>query len=165
VNRYLVTAFALTAIALCSTAVLTSASAVDTPTARPACPQEYGSGAGGWVPVAADIDGADDVLVPGEPTSLLVCRHSSDGSVQARYGSDEARTFAALLNSLDTWPTHYGCQGGSSDTVGLMFAYPEGPRASVLIIEGCGPSVASPRLQADLNDSVRTRLARLAPPK
>lgn len=109
--------------------------------------------------------GQNERLVPGEPTSLLVCRPRPDGSVHARYGSEEARTFAALLNSLDTRPTHYGCQGGSGDTFRLMFAYPEGPRASVHIIDGCDPSVASPRLQADLNDSVRTRLARLAPPK
>ncbi|GIH23438.1 hypothetical protein Aph01nite_17480 [Acrocarpospora phusangensis] len=306
-NRYLVTVLGLAAILVCSMAVLTSASVVERPTVRSACPEEYGRaggfGAGGWVPVAADVDGVDEVLVPGEPVaamicaypgtnmrrmggeslagsrvladgvrrmardlaylpafddegggcslmggpmtnylirfdyadgdslwlgsaeevnscvsttngtvstrsyvgrsitaayrtgtwaieppedpcrgagerrgqneelvpgepvSLLVCRQGAVDSVHARYGSGEARTFAALLNSLDTWPTEYGCHGGSGDSFRLMFAYSEGPAASVHITEGCDPSVSSPRLQADVDDAVRTELARLAPPK
>ncbi|WP_170316988.1 hypothetical protein [Acrocarpospora corrugata] len=85
VKRHLGAGLALTAVVLCSLAVLTSASVSETPTVRSACPPQYGGGgAGGWVPAASGIDGAGDTLVPGEPVAATICAYPGSNMKMGR---------------------------------------------------------------------------------
>ncbi|MBX6381978.1 MAG: hypothetical protein IRZ07_03235 [Microbispora sp.] len=63
------------AAALCAGAVL--AGCAPRPGAVPdGCPGRWGGeGVGGWVPAAADVDGADESLVPGTPVRALICAY------------------------------------------------------------------------------------------
>ncbi|GGO05570.1 hypothetical protein GCM10010116_10900 [Microbispora rosea subsp. aerata] len=58
------------AAAVCAGAVLAACA----PTAVPdGCPGRWGGeGIGGWVPAAADVEGADESLVPGTPVRALI---------------------------------------------------------------------------------------------
>ncbi|WP_169988144.1 hypothetical protein [Microbispora sp. H10836] len=63
------------ALAVCATAVPAGCSTG--PEAVPdACPRRWGGeGVGGWVPAAADVDGAGESLVPGSPVRALICAY------------------------------------------------------------------------------------------
>ncbi|WP_344317418.1 hypothetical protein [Acrocarpospora pleiomorpha] len=127
----------LTAVALCSVAVLSSASVSESPTVRSACPQEYGGGgAGGWVPAAADIDGADDVLVPGQPVSATICAYPGTNMKMgrerlagSRVVTDDVLPMARDLSYLpvtgvDSWSCTQ--MGGKMINYLIRFDYPGG---------------------------------------
>ncbi|GGK65478.1 hypothetical protein Sme01_24300 [Sphaerisporangium melleum] len=131
---------------------------------------------GVWRPTAPDDPcqgsgarkGQDELMVPGRPGRLTVCRNATYNRppYRKRHGRDIARALAATLNSLDTIPSSNGCHetsGTHERGIRLIFDYPEGPPAAVTILIGCTPAVDNGLLQADLPAPLRDRLLRLAP--
>ncbi|MEO3859113.1 hypothetical protein [Acrocarpospora sp. B8E8] len=132
VKRSLVAGFTLTVVALCSVA----ASVLESSTTRSACPQEYGGGgAGGWVPAAADIDGVDDVLVPGQPVSATICAYPGTNTrmgrerlAGSRVVTDDVLAMARDLSYLPTTGDSWDCtqMGGRMINYLIRFDYPGG---------------------------------------
>ncbi|MEZ0075541.1 hypothetical protein [Planotetraspora sp. GP83] len=59
---------AVTVAAVCAAAVLVTRSADGSRSLPASCPERWGGAdTGGWVPEAAEVDGAEESLVPGEP--------------------------------------------------------------------------------------------------
>ncbi|MEV0974784.1 hypothetical protein [Microtetraspora glauca] len=113
-------------------------------------------------------------MVPDDPTSVLICWDNAkiaytERAPRARYGRDVAKSLTAALNSVDILPSRPGCRrdDSASDqrTFRLMFGYPDGPAARVTVMLGCAPAIANGLLQADIDDSVRRQVTRLAPPQ
>ncbi|MGJ6967359.1 hypothetical protein ACSDR0_36120 [Streptosporangium sp. G11] len=128
---------------------------------RPVPPEDPCRGPG-------DRRGQDELLVPGRPGRLTVCRDAtySRPPYRKRHNRDIARALAATLNSLDTVPSENTCQGlGATSERGirLIFGYPQGPAAAVTISMNCAPAINNGLLQADLDDPVRDQILRLAP--
>ncbi|WP_329424167.1 hypothetical protein OG339_27660 [Streptosporangium sp. NBC_01495] len=133
---------------------------------------------GTWSPVRPDDPchgptgrrGQNERMVPGEPVSVLVCGQptSYDGrSPRLEHGRQTAEALAATLNSLDTWTSEKVCRrtGGTRDgDLRVLFGYPDGPPADVRVSPSCDPGVDNGLLQADLGETVRDQVARLAPP-
>ncbi|WP_436758316.1 hypothetical protein [Streptosporangium sp. V21-05] len=129
---------------------------------RPVPPEDPCRGPG-------DRRGQDELMVPGRPGRLTVCRDATyvRPPYRKRHNRDIARALAAMLNSLDTVPSENTCQGlGGAPQRGirLIFDYPQGPAAAVNISMNCAPAVNNGLLQADLDDPVRDQILRLAPP-
>ncbi|MER5421258.1 hypothetical protein [Streptosporangium roseum] len=115
-----------------------------------------------------DRRGQDELMVPGRPGRLTVCRDATyvRAPYRKRHGRDVARALAKTLNSLDTVPSQNTCQGlGGANERGirLIFDYPEGPAAAVTISMNCVPAINNGLLQADLDDRVRDQVLPLAP--
>ncbi|MGW0590098.1 hypothetical protein [Streptosporangium sp. NPDC002607] len=115
-----------------------------------------------------DRRGQDELMVPGRPGRLTVCRDATyvRPPYRKRHGRDIARALAATLNSLDTVPSQNTCQGlGGANERGirLIFDYPQGPAAAVTISMNCVPAINNGLLQADLDDRARDQILRLAP--
>ncbi|GAB2469000.1 hypothetical protein GCM10027187_41360 [Streptosporangium sandarakinum] len=102
------------------------------------CPQRWdGEGIGGWVPAAAGIDGADEVLVPGSPVQALICAYPGDNGhpggerlAGTRTLTDQAGVMARDLAYL---PVTDSPRGGPCTLIGgpmtnylIRFAYPDG---------------------------------------
>jgi|GEM_PF-3748432 len=129
---------------------------------RPVPPEDPCRGPG-------DRRGQDELLVPGRPGRLTVCRDAtySRPPYRKRHNRDIARALAATLNSLDTVPSENTCKGlgaTSERDIRLIFDYPQGPAAAVNISMNCAPAINNGLLQADLDDPVRDQILRLAPP-
>ncbi|MEU8379444.1 hypothetical protein, partial [Streptosporangium sp. NPDC048865] len=129
---------------------------------RPVPPEDPCQGPG-------DRRGQDELLVPGRPGRLTVCRDATYARppYRKRHNRDIARALAATLNSLDTVPSENTCQGLGATRerdIRLIFDYPQGPAAAVRISMNCAPAIDNGLLQADLNDHVRDHILRLAPP-
>ncbi|MGC5014991.1 hypothetical protein ACLQ2R_29870 [Streptosporangium sp. DT93] len=129
---------------------------------RPVPPEDPCRGPG-------DRRGQDELMVPGRPGRLTVCREAtySRPPYRKRHNRDIARVLAATLNSLDTVPSENTCKGlGATSERGirLIFDYPQGPAAVVDISTNCAPAINNGLLQADLDASVRDQILRLAPP-
>ncbi|GGP84273.1 hypothetical protein GCM10010140_11610 [Streptosporangium pseudovulgare] len=102
------------------------------------CPQQWGGeGIGGWVPAAADIDGADESLVPGSPVRALICAYPGDNAhpggerlAGTRTLADQAGVMARDLAYLPvTDPPRGGpctLMGGPMTNYLIRFAYPDG---------------------------------------
>ncbi|MFC4531509.1 hypothetical protein [Sphaerisporangium dianthi] len=127
---------------------------------RPVPPEDPCRGPG-------DRRGQGELMVPGRPGRLTVCRDATYNRppYRRRHGRDIARALAATLNSLDTVPSRNRCQeaGAHERGIRLIFDYPEGPAAAVRISMSCVPAIDNGLLQADLNDQVRDQVLRLAP--
>ncbi|WP_329082269.1 hypothetical protein [Streptosporangium sp. NBC_01469] len=154
---------------------ITNGTASSNSYAGPAITTAYKNGI--WRPVPpedpcrgpGDRRGQDELLVPGRPGRLTVCRDAtySRPPYRKRHNRDIARALAATLNSLDTVPSENTCKGlGATSERGirLIFDYPEGPAAAVNISMNCAPAINNGLLQADLSAPVRDQILRLAPP-
>ncbi|MFC4591354.1 hypothetical protein [Sphaerisporangium corydalis] len=128
---------------------------------RPARPADPCQGPG-------DRRGQDELMVPGRPGRVTVCRDAtySRPPYRKRHGRDVARALAETLNTLDTVPSRNMCHGISGvheRGIRLIFDYPEGPAAAVTITMSCAPAINNGLLQADLDAHLRDRLLHLAP--
>ncbi|GAA5038074.1 hypothetical protein GCM10023259_002270 [Thermocatellispora tengchongensis] len=114
--------------------------------------------------------GQDERMVPGEPVSVIVCgRPASHGARPPRseHGAPAATALAAALNSPPVRRSENMCQGipdAKPREFQLVFGYADGPPALVRVSTGCTPGVDNGLLQAELHDTVRAHLERLAPP-
>ncbi|MBB5775890.1 hypothetical protein [Nonomuraea jabiensis] len=102
------------------------------------CPQRWESKQiGRWVPATAELDGVEDSLVPGAPTSALICAYpgqnaNSGGEPLAgsRTLTDQAKPMAYDLGYLPvtTARIEKACTliGGQATNYLIRFAYPDG---------------------------------------
>ncbi|MEV5888003.1 hypothetical protein [Nonomuraea fuscirosea] len=102
------------------------------------CPQRWDSNEiGRWVPDAADFDGVEDSLVPGTPTSALICAYPGQNSnpggeslAGTRILTDLAKSMAYDLGYLPvtTDRVEKACTlvGGLATNYLIRFAYPGG---------------------------------------
>ncbi|GAA4195523.1 hypothetical protein GCM10022252_41480 [Streptosporangium oxazolinicum] len=154
---------------------ITNGTAVSNSYAGPAITAAYKNGV--WRPVPpkdpcrgpGDRRGQEELMVPGRPGRLTVCRDATYARppYRKRHNRDIARALAATLNSLDTVPSQNSCQGlgGPGERgIRLVFDYPQGPAAAVTISMDCAPAINNGLLQADLVTPVREQILRLAPP-
>ncbi|MEU6414204.1 hypothetical protein [Microbispora sp. NPDC046933] len=124
-------------VAVCAGAVL--AACAPEPRAVPdACPQRWGGeGIGGWVPAAADVDGADESLVPGSPVRALICAYPGTNTDPGgeRLGGSRTLTDQAVAMARDlaylpvtTREVVHACTavGGPMTNYLVRFAYPDG---------------------------------------
>ncbi|MBE1588813.1 hypothetical protein ACFPOI_55455 [Nonomuraea angiospora] len=102
------------------------------------CPQRWDSNEiGRWVPAAADFDGVEDSLVPGTPTSALICAYPGQNSnpggellAGSRILTDQAKSMAYDLGYLPV-TTERGekvCTlvGGLATNYLIRFVYADG---------------------------------------
>ncbi|MEU4538331.1 hypothetical protein AB0G15_26130 [Streptosporangium sp. NPDC023825] len=129
---------ALAVTAVCAAAALIS-QAVRAPSSVPAsCPERWGGdGPGGWVPAAADLDGVEESLVPGEPVTAMICAYPGDDArpggerlAGSRILTAEAGAMARDLGYLPVTTADPGgpCaqKGGATTNYLIRFAYPRG---------------------------------------
>jgi hypothetical protein len=133
---------------------------------------------GTWKPARSDDPcraptgrrGQNEQLVPEGVVSVVVCGRAASAAEnppRLEHGKQAAHDLATALNSLDTWPSEHGCQGGEGTDdrmFRLLFGYPDGPPANVQISMGCTPGIDNGLLQANPGDPVRDQVVRLAPP-
>ncbi|WP_068922524.1 hypothetical protein [Planobispora rosea] len=129
---------ALIAVVTGAAAVLISQSAGGAPPVPASCPQRWGGGdVGGWVPAAADIDGAGESLVPGSPVRAMICAYPGTNThpggerlAGSRILTGQARVMARDLAHLPVAaaPRVGGCtlMGGPMTNYLIRFAYPGG---------------------------------------
>lgn len=103
-----------------------------------ACPERWDSSTiGGWVPAAADLDGAEESLVPGEPIEAMICaypgtntRPGGERLAGSRTLKGETKAMARDLGYLPVSTTNHGgpCtqMGGPMTNYLIRFAYPDG---------------------------------------
>ncbi|MEU4402966.1 hypothetical protein AB0F88_00465 [Streptosporangium sp. NPDC023963] len=129
---------ALAVTAVCAAAALIS-QAVRAPSSVPAsCPERWGGDRpGGWVPAAADLEGVEESLVPGEPVTAMICAYPGDN---ARPGGERlagsrilTAEAGAMARDLDYLPVTTADPGGPCTQMGgattnylIRFAYPRG---------------------------------------
>ncbi|PZG22336.1 hypothetical protein C1J01_03890 [Nonomuraea aridisoli] len=127
------------AILLLTAVVLVPATVGEPARSVPAsCPQRWDSDEiGHWVPAAADLDGVEESLVPGTPTSALICAYPGQNSAPggeslagSRTLTDQARSMAYDLGYLPvtTDRVEKACtlMGGQMTNYLIRFAYPDG---------------------------------------
>ncbi|GAA2894582.1 hypothetical protein GCM10010517_59300 [Streptosporangium fragile] len=130
-KRLHVVGVVLAAIAVCAAAVLISRS-VGGPSSVPAsCPQRWdGEEPGGWVPAAADIDGVEESLVPGEPVAAMICAYPGDNAHPGGERLTGSRTLTgeagAMARDLAYLPVATAAVGGPCTQMG-------GPMTNYLI--------------------------------
>ncbi|TYB69814.1 hypothetical protein FXF51_06525 [Nonomuraea sp. PA05] len=120
-------------------AVSGCAVAQGSPPAPPFCPQQWDSEKiGGWVPDAADLDGAADRLVPGAPDLALICAYPGrntdpggeklDGWRTLNHQNTEAMARDLAYLPIDTANAERGCtlMGGRMTNYLVRFAYSDG---------------------------------------
>ncbi|MEU6716902.1 hypothetical protein ABZ897_36035 [Nonomuraea sp. NPDC046802] len=102
------------------------------------CPQRWESNEiGHWVPAAADLDGVEESLVPGTPTSALICAYPGQNTNPGRESlagsrilTDQAKSMAYDLGYLPvtTDRVEKVCTlvGGLATNYLIRFAYPDG---------------------------------------
>lgn len=102
------------------------------------CPQRWDSNEiGHWVPDAVDLDGVENSLVPGRPTSALICAYPGQNSnpggeslAGSRILTDQAKSMAYDLGYLPvtTDRVEKACTlvGGRATNYLIRFAYPDG---------------------------------------
>ncbi|MEV6982551.1 hypothetical protein AB0M95_15005 [Sphaerisporangium sp. NPDC051017] len=122
----------------CTAAVVLSGSAGESPPVPSTCPERWGGEVGGWVPTAADIDGAEESLVPDSPVTALICAYPGDNSRPGGERLAGSRTLtdqqtAAMARDLAYLPVTTADLGGPCTAVGgpmtnylIRFAYPDG---------------------------------------
>ncbi|WP_433435930.1 hypothetical protein [Nonomuraea sp. CA-141351] len=108
------------------------------PPASASCPRRWDSNEiGDWVPNAADLDGVENSLVPGTPTSALICAYPGQNSnpggeslAGSRILTDQAKSMAYDLGYLPITIDRVGkaCTlvGGGMTNYLIRFAYPDG---------------------------------------
>ncbi|MBE3015535.1 hypothetical protein IL992_41190 [Microbispora sp. NEAU-D428] len=156
------TAVLVAVVAVCAGAVLAACAAE--PRAVPdACPQRWGGdGIGGWVPAAADVDGADESLVPGSPVRALICAYPGTNTDPGGEPLGGSRTLtdqaAAMARDLAYLPVSTEDVEGPCTAVGgpmtnylVRFAYADGSALWV----GSAEEVNS--CAGTTNGTVRTR--------
>ncbi|MFI6925102.1 hypothetical protein ACIBIZ_34525 [Nonomuraea spiralis] len=111
---------------------------VGEPAPPASCPRRWDSGEiGRWVPDAADLDGVEESLVPGTPTSALICAYPGRDSYPgggplagSRILTDQARSMAYDLGYLpvtaDRVRRMCTLMGGQTTNYLIRFAYPGG---------------------------------------
>ncbi|MEV8632924.1 hypothetical protein AB0395_14830 [Streptosporangium sp. NPDC051023] len=108
--------------------------------------------------------GQDRRMVPDGPVSVLVCGQTSrriGEPPRQEFDGRTAETLTEALNSLASRPSDNTCQkieGVGNRSFRLLFRYADGPPANVWIFTGCVPGADNGLLQADLSDSLRTRM-------
>ncbi|MEU9889347.1 hypothetical protein [Sphaerisporangium sp. NPDC051011] len=66
----------LAIVGVCAAVLLISWAVRPAPPVPKACPGQWGGeGIGDWVPAAADVEGAGESLVPGEPVEAMICAY------------------------------------------------------------------------------------------
>ncbi|WP_440104477.1 hypothetical protein [Streptosporangium sp. H16] len=130
---------ALAVTAVCAASALIS-QAVRAPSSVPAsCPERWdGDRPGGWVPAAADLDGVEESLVPGEPVTAMICaypghnaRPGGERLAGSRILTAEAGAMARDLDYLPVTTADPGgpcTQGGGAMTNYLIGYLRGGPR-------------------------------------
>ncbi|WP_371782753.1 hypothetical protein [Streptosporangium subroseum] len=128
----------LAVIAICAAAVLISRSVNGSPPGPVACPQRWDSDTiGGWVPAAADVDGVEESLVPGEPTEAMICAYPGDNTRSGGERLAGSRTLTgetkAMARDLAYLPVSTEARGAPCTLMGgpmtnylIRFAYPGG---------------------------------------
>ncbi|GIH65955.1 hypothetical protein [Microbispora siamensis] len=156
------TSVLIAVVAVCAGAVL-AACAPDPRAVPDACPQRWGGdGIGGWVPAAADVDGADESLVPGSPVRALLCAYPGTNTDPGGEGLGGSRTLtdqaAAMARDLAYLPVSTEDVEGPCTAVGgpmtnylVRFAYGDGSALWVGSAEEVNSCVAT------TNGTVRTR--------
>ncbi|MFG1948423.1 hypothetical protein [Nonomuraea sp. NPDC048826] len=108
------------------------------PPAPAPCPQRWDSDEiGRWVPEAADVDGAEDSLVPGRPASALICAYPGQNAkpggeplAGSRILTDQAASMARDLGYLpvttDRVENTCTLVGGPMTNYLIRFTYPDG---------------------------------------
>ncbi|MEV7006022.1 hypothetical protein [Streptosporangium sp. NPDC051022] len=137
---------ALATAATCTAAVVVARPAVGPAggplsaplSAPPSCPQHWGGDApGDWVPGAADVDGAGESLVPGEPVAVTICAYPGDNTrpggellAGSRPLTSGAGAMARDLGYLPVSAVKHAepctMMGGAMTNYLLRFAYPDG---------------------------------------
>ncbi|AWS46992.1 hypothetical protein [Streptosporangium sp. 'caverna'] len=129
---------ALAVIAICAAAVLISRPVSESPPVPVACPQRWDSTTiGGWVPAAADLDGIEESLVPGEPAEAMICAYPGDNAHPGGERLAGSRTLTgetkAMARDLAYLPVSTEAHGGPCTAMGgpmtnylIRFAYPGG---------------------------------------
>ncbi|WP_449060468.1 hypothetical protein [Planomonospora algeriensis] len=137
-TRRIAVAAVLSVVAVSATAVLLARSADESPPVPATCPQRWGGERpGGWVPAAADIDGADESLVPGSPIQALICAYPGDNT---RPGGERLAGSRTLTDQVGAMARDLGyvpvtasdrrrpctLMGGTATSYLIRFAYPDG---------------------------------------
>ena len=80
--------------------------------------------------------GLQTVLVPGEPTSLVLCGNDTRAVIE---GTDQVLPFVDRLNGLRPYSSDAlkACPLGGTDVPALFFNYPDGDVSLVVLDVGC----------------------------
>ncbi|MFB4280922.1 hypothetical protein ACBJ59_36925 [Nonomuraea sp. MTCD27] len=113
--------------------------------------------------------GQDARMVPEGPVKVVVCRigRHDEPARRTEYGAKQAHELAAALNSVAAGPSRNAChplRGVGGGRFEVLFGYADGPPASVRVTTACRPSANNGLLEGHLDDTVRDRVAQLAPP-
>lgn len=146
---------ALAVTAACAAVALIS-QAVRVPSPVPvSCPERWGGDRpGGWVPAAADLDGVEESLVPGEPVTAMICAYPGDSTrpggerlAGSRLLTGGAGDMARDLGYLPVTAAEPGrpCtrKGGAMTNYLIRFAYPRGKALWVGSAEEAGSCVTT----------------------
>ncbi|MFB9674611.1 hypothetical protein [Streptosporangium vulgare] len=146
---------ALAVTAACAAVALIS-QAVRVPSPVPvSCPERWGGDRpGGWVPAAADLDGVEESLVPGEPVTAMICAYPGDSTrpggerlAGSRLLTGGAGAMARDLGYLPVTASEPGgpCtrKGGAMTNYLIRFAYPRGKALWVGSAEEAGSCVTT----------------------
>ncbi|TDD03072.1 hypothetical protein E1292_22065 [Nonomuraea deserti] len=176
----------LAAVLLLAAVVLVPATVGEPAPPVPAsCPQRWDSDEiGHWVPDAADFDGVEDSLVPGAPTSALICAYPGQNShpggeslAGSRMLTDQATLMARDLGYLPitTDRVEKACTlvGGQMTNYVIRFAYPDGRAlwvGSAEDVNSCvtttnGTVVSDSYVGSSITAAYRTGTWTLLPPK
>ncbi|MFD0663608.1 hypothetical protein [Thermocatellispora tengchongensis] len=115
-------------------------------------------------PGAGRADGARRTRLGHRVRAARLARRAPSRS---EHGAPAATALAAALNSPPVRRSENMCQGipdAKPREFQLVFGYADGPPALVRVSTGCTPGVDNGLLQAELHDTVRAHLERLAPP-
>jgi hypothetical protein len=149
------------------------------------CPQRWDSDEiGHWVPAAAGLDGVEDSLVPGTPTSALICAYpglnsnpGGESLAGSRILTDQAKSMAYDLGYLPvtTDRLEKACTlvGGQMTNYLIRFAYPDGQAlwvGSAEEVNSCvmttnGTVVSDSYVGPSITAAYRTGTWALFPPK
>lgn len=114
--------------------------------------------------------GEDERLVPGQPTSILLCAGTSGPRTTTYVSATRNQGFQPLvdaLNALHTRPTTSGCQGDGRQITfyELLAHYQQGPDVLVRIDPHCAPAIDNRSLQSATADTVVPLLEQMLPPR
>lgn len=94
--------------------------------------------------------GQQSTMVPGDPTSLVICADDTTRGTVRKSGVTEL--VDALNRAAPTRPSTHECQpqnGAQPHDYRLRFRYPSGPDATVTVSPACRPGIDNNALQVD----------------
>jgi hypothetical protein len=111
--------------------------------------------------------GQERQLIPGTPTSILVCSSisGSQASLRTTTLSHGYQHLVDALNALPTKPTQSGCQGDGRQSIyyQLLVHYAQRPDVLLNLDPHCTPAIDNGSLQASDASSITPILEQLAP--